>query len=659
MRLAISYFLIMNNFLGIPDRSQLVQIDEALFYQKILRLTKRAVKARDLVVYWSGTRGEEHYSTGKTATLTADQMALVKQCIGNKAVVSSNSGDDGSTVGPMHIAVPCFLKDGTPGALLCVFSKAIKSSREQQSALKDAAQVLADRRSDLQVPKQTITIGADNEDVLRAYLSAQLAPGVVYQWRLNGNEQHGFDYLSDGCREVFGLEPSEVVESTERIIENIHVDDRNSFNQAIVKSLATMRPFVWSGRYRRGDGKMRWLYATSTPDPQSDGSVLFHGISHDFTEFKDLELARIKQSETTFDAVFENAPVLMWIKDLDGRYLRANKLFLEHLEYSAEQVIGLTDRDRLNDLEDSALESATRECIATGQCIVVDHGINALNGKRVRYTVYPLSDEYGVPFAVCGVGTDITEQKRSEFELRETIDSLIRKLDQRTDALTLAQEEILERLSRAAEYRDDDTGEHINRIARYSEEIAKAAGVCATECEMIRRASPLHDIGKIGIPDSILLKNDSLTEDEWSIMKSHAVIGAAMLAGGETPLIRMAEAIALTHHERWDGSGYPNGLSGEKIPLSGRIVAIADAFDALTSDRPYKEAWTFDEAVKEIEASAHTHFDPHLVEVFLSILPTIRQIHDEFYSESPEATHPTPLLVAKEFETPKNGKAIA
>lgn len=625
----------MKNFLGIPETSKLVQIDEALFYQRILKLTKRATKARDMFVLWDSPLGEEIYSLGKASTITDEQRSVVEQCIAVGGLVSNipNSAKEDVKADSLY-AVPAPLKNGVSGAVLCVIAGGKSLSKDGIAAIKDAAHLLSYKKSE-HVRKRTFpSVNGHDPKILSAFKSAQLSPGVVFQWRLRADNSHGFDYISDGCREVFGLEPNEIVESSERIIDSIHIEDRLSFNQNIIKSLATMQPFVWTGRYLRGDGGMRWLYATSNPEPQPDGSTVWYGIAHDFTDVKEREKATIQSARQEFETVFDDAPVLMWMKDLDGHYIRANKMFLEHLEYPAEEVIGRTDSDRMNDTEDSALQSATRECIITGQRIVVDHGVNALNGKRVRYTIYPLTDKYGIPFAVCGVGIDITKKKQLEFELQETTASLIQKLDQRTESLTIAHEEILERLSRAAEYRDDDTGLHIHRIARYSEAIAEAAGVGETERDMIRRAAPLHDIGKIGIPDDVLLKRDSLDEQEWATMKRHALIGASMLAGGETPLMRTAEAIALTHHERWDGTGYPNGLKGEQIPLCGRIVAIADAFDALTSERPYKEAWTFDEAVKEIQASAHTHFDPHLVDVFLSILPKIREIHDSFYNEA-------------------------
>jgi HD-GYP domain-containing protein (c-di-GMP phosphodiesterase class II) len=181
-----------------------------------------------------------------------------------------------------------------------------------------------------------------------------------------------------------------------------------------------------------------------------------------------------------------------------------------------------------------------------------------------------------------------------------------------------AQLQVIHRLARAAEYRDDQTGQHTRRVGDLAADIATALGMPGEQLDLLREAAPLHDVGKIGIPDSILLKPGRLTEGEFEHMKSHTTLGARMLAGGRgLPLLEMAEEIALTHHERWDGSGYPGGLAGAAIPLVGRIVAVADVFDALTHSRPYKEAWTLRDAVTEISAQAGRQFDPVVVEAFL------------------------------------------
>ncbi len=193
---------------------------------------------------------------------------------------------------------------------------------------------------------------------------------------------------------------------------------------------------------------------------------------------------------------------------------------------------------------------------------------------------------------------------------------LEQKVRERTMELEETQVEILERLAIASEYRDDDTGEHTKRVGQISAQIAQALGLPDSEVELIRRAAPLHDIGKIAVPDAILLKPGKLTEEEFEQMKMHTTIGAKMLSGGQFPLLQRAEQIALTHHERWDGTGYLK-VSGEAIPLSGRIVTIADVFDALTHERPYKKAWTVFEAVEEIKRQSGKQFDPHMVKAFL------------------------------------------
>jgi len=201
---------------------------------------------------------------------------------------------------------------------------------------------------------------------------------------------------------------------------------------------------------------------------------------------------------------------------------------------------------------------------------------------------------------------------------------------ERTLELRATQMEIIHRLGRAAEYKDNETGNHIIRMSLYCEVLARAAGLDAADQEKLLRAAPMHDVGKIGIPDRILCKLGKLTAEEWEIMKTHAEIGADLLSGSRSPLIQMAQAIAWTHHEKWDGSGYPRGLRGEDIPLAGRIVAVADVFDALTSVRPYKPAWPLSDAIAELRAGAGRHFDPRLVALFCNQTAAIQRIRADY-----------------------------
>ncbi len=200
----------------------------------------------------------------------------------------------------------------------------------------------------------------------------------------------------------------------------------------------------------------------------------------------------------------------------------------------------------------------------------------------------------------------------------------------RTEALRRTQLQVVQRLGMAAEYRDEETGGHILRMSHISALLARSIGWSDAQCDLILNASPMHDIGKIGIPDAILLKPGRFEPHECEIMKTHAAIGGKLLAGDDSDLLQMAREIALTHHEKWDGSGYPNGLSGSDIPMSGRIAALADVFDALTSSRPYKKPWKVEDAVKFIEENRGKHFDPMLVDIFLLKLPQVLEISSRY-----------------------------
>jgi len=187
------------------------------------------------------------------------------------------------------------------------------------------------------------------------------------------------------------------------------------------------------------------------------------------------------------------------------------------------------------------------------------------------------------------------------------------RVAERTSELESSQFEIVARLALAAEMRDDDTSRHTQRVGRLSALLAEALGAESRFVELIRRAAPMHDVGKIGIPDRILLKSGTLTEEEFDLMRSHTVIGARILSGGQSELVRLAERIAHRHHERWDGSGYPNGLRGDEIPVEARIVGLADVFDALTHRRLYRPAWPVGKVIEEVRRESGRHFDPDAV----------------------------------------------
>ncbi|MBA3264490.1 MAG: HD domain-containing protein [Thermoleophilaceae bacterium] len=214
---------------------------------------------------------------------------------------------------------------------------------------------------------------------------------------------------------------------------------------------------------------------------------------------------------------------------------------------------------------------------------------------------------------------DITIQQQAEQALEDAAAVLERTVRDRTEALQEARLEILLRLAVVAEYRDDDTHQHTERVGRTAALIARQLGLSDDAVALMRHAAPLHDIGKLGISDSILLKPGKLTPAEFGLVQEHVNIGCKILAEGKFEVLRLAQEIALSHHERWDGAGYPDGECGEQIPLSGRIVAVADVFDALTHDRPYKAAWPLEDAVDEIKELGGHHFDARVVQAFAAL----------------------------------------
>lgn len=259
-------------------------------------------------------------------------------------------------------------------------------------------------------------------------------------------------------------------------------------------------------------------------------------------------------------------------------------------------------------------------------CIV----ITALADKEVRLECLDkgAKDFVNKPFDLAEIMARVKNTAISSLMARK----LEEQVKEKTDQLEQSQSEIIKRLSMAAEYRDNETGNHIIRMSWLSSFLGELYGFEPDRTETFKLASAMHDVGKIGIPDHILLKPGPLTGDEWIIMKRHSMIGHDLLHNDHFPLMQMAANIAAQHHEKWDGTGYPFGLAGEDISIEARIVAIADVYDALTSVRPYKKAWTHEDAVAHIMSQKGKHFDPKLIDIFeknhMIIQKTMEQWHD-------------------------------
>lgn len=288
---------------------------------------------------------------------------------------------------------------------------------------------------------------------------------------------------------------------------------------------------------------------------------------------------------------------------------------------------------------DKALELAERE---RPGLILLDVMMPGVTGHEVCARLKETQATAGIPVIFVTALSDVEDEAKG-FELgavdyiTKPVSPAIVRARVRTHLSLVRVEElketrlqIVQRLGLAAEYKDNETGLHVIRMSHFARVLAEAAGFTPLEAEELLNAAPMHDVGKIGIPDAILQKNGKLTAEEWQIMRQHAQIGADIIGEHDSTLLRLARSIALSHHEKWDGSGYPNGLKGEDIPLEGRIIAIADVFDALTSVRPYKPAWTVEDALELLRRESGRHFDPRLVELFMTCLPQVLEIKERW-----------------------------
>jgi PAS domain S-box-containing protein len=342
-------------------------------------------------------------------------------------------------------------------------------------------------------------------------------------------------------------------------------------------------------------------------------------------ELEVLESAHRLNLEERRQAIIDMAPMPVYVKDDAYRYVFANAQADDLAGQERGHLLGKTDEAIMSPEAMARTRTIDRQILETSTTYEAEETLVIGGVERTFQTVkFPLLDEDGRATAVCGISTDVTAQEDA-LRLR---DELAAAQQQAIDELRLSRQETVERLTKAIEFHDLSTGEHVDRMGTVAAFLGAHLGLDAERVQLLRAAAPMHDVGKIATPSEILRKPGPLTPEEREEMKRHATVGFEILANSASELLDLAATIALTHHERFDGSGYPQGLAGEEIPLEGRITAVADVFDALLSERHYRPAFTVAEAVEVIKNGRASQFDPQIVDILLKHLDEALTLRD-------------------------------
>ncbi len=420
-------------------------------------------------------------------------------------------------------------------------------------------------------------------------------PGMAY--KSDNDREWKMGFVSDGCEELTGYEPEELVGSSsvsygELIVE----EDREKVWEEVQKHLKEREPFKLEYRINTKTGELKWVWERGRGIFDENGQIKnLQGIVTDVTERKNVEV-ELKESEKKFRSYVENAPLGVILADQEGNYLEVNETACKMTGYSEEELLDMNVMDLHPPENIEAMREAMEKLHEKGEMSLDlpyrrkdgTEGHLLLNGVEIFEN------------RILGFALDITERKEAE-----------KKLERATF-------ETLQALNRTIEAKDEYTGEHIDRVQRLSVKIGKEVGLSEERLKQLRYASILHDIGKIKVPDSILGKPAELTEDEWEEMKKHPRVGERIVS--QVDQLKPAAEIVGQHQEKYDGSGYPAGLRGEEINLEARILAVADAWDAMRTDRPYREALPREEAIRELEENAGNQFDPEIVNIILEML---------------------------------------
>jgi putative two-component system response regulator len=332
----------------------------------------------------------------------------------------------------------------------------------------------------------------------------------------------------------------------------------------------------------------------------------------------ELELAQEAHNRTLEERIqmmMDTAPVPIYIKDRERRYTIANRVAHEIAGLEPNDLVGKTDRDFMSAESERIAAASDRRILDKGETYEAEETMQVAGVEKTFLTVkFPFVDDTGQIAGISGISTDITAKREAE-ELQK---QLAAAQQHAIKDLRASRQETVERLARAISMHDEETGRHVSRMASTAALLGAQLGMDREDVALLRTAAPMHDVGKVATPDEILRKEGPLTPEERKEMQRHTTVGYEILSGSDSDLLRLAASVALTHHERWDGSGYPNGLEDEEIPVEGRIVAVADAFDAMLSDRCYRPALSAAKAIETIAAESGTHFDPKIVHILLA-----------------------------------------